>query len=222
MGWRCIVAEAKVGREFIMHEFDEAIAIQRALVAAEEALSRVHPLPDAKTALKAAAREDTTFLRNLEKLGKPYGATGKVEDVAASMKDLSEETTSHAAEASSEAYEAHAVVVSMKRKQQDSGAAMLKIARAQRNAELRDAANEFFRAQKAGAQALADSLASFAVVIAGAASSGNGSGNRSSRAGTTGTRSTAPARRTAPARTTASTRTASSSRASSARRSSKG
>lgn len=209
------MAEAKVGREFITHEFDEAIAIQRAVVAAEEALARVHPMADTKTALKTTAREDMAFLRNLEKLGKPYGATGKVEDVAKSMKELAEETTSHAAEAPSEAYEAHAVIVSLKRKQQDSGAAMLKIARAQRNTELRDAASEFFRAQRAGAQALADSLATLAVVIAGAGSSGNGTAAASSRSRTTAARPTTPARKTAAAGTAAPTRASSAGRSSS-------
>jgi hypothetical protein len=160
------MAEAKTGREFITHEFDEAIAIQQALVTAEESLARVHPIREAAQALRASATEDTRFLRELQRLGKPFGATGKAEEIAAAMQQLAEESSSRASEAASEAYEAHAVVVTLKRKQQDSGAAMLKIARAQRNTELRDAANEFFRAQKAGAQTLADSLAAFAVVIA--------------------------------------------------------
>ena len=37
------MGEAKVGEEFIKHEFDEAIAIQRAIVEAEKTLSTAHP-----------------------------------------------------------------------------------------------------------------------------------------------------------------------------------
>ena len=102
----------------------------------------------------------------LRTLGKQFGATGEAEEIAVAMQQLATESTARAAEAPSEAYEAHAVIVNLKRKQQDSAAAMLKIARAQRNTEVRDAASEFLKAQKASAQLLADRLAAFAVVIA--------------------------------------------------------
>ena len=42
------MGEAKVGEAFITHEFDESIAIHRAIVEAEEQLSKSHPAPDAK------------------------------------------------------------------------------------------------------------------------------------------------------------------------------
>ena len=48
-----IMGEAKVGEAFITHEFDESIAIHRAIVEAEEQLSKSHPAPDAKRAIKA-------------------------------------------------------------------------------------------------------------------------------------------------------------------------
>ena len=160
------MGEAKVGAAFITHEFDESIAIHRAIVEAEEQLSKSHPAPDAKRAIKAELAKDQKFLRQLEKLGAKHGASGKVEEVAGSMKQLMEETTEHATEAPSEAYEAHAVLLSLKRKQQDSAAAMLKIARALKDTEMRDAASEFGKATKAGAQELADLLATFAVTIA--------------------------------------------------------
>jgi hypothetical protein len=82
------------------------------------------------------------------------------------MGELMDETLASAGEAESEAYEAHAVLLSLKRKQQDSGAAMIRIARDRKDAELRDAATEFERAQREGAKALADALAAFAVRIA--------------------------------------------------------
>jgi hypothetical protein len=160
------MGEAKVGEEFIKHEFDEAIAIHRAIVEAEERLSTVHPMPAAKRAIKAALTEDRKYLRKLEQLGQPHGAKGQVEEVAGSMQELMRMTVEHAASAESEAYEAHAVLVSLKRKQQDSGAAMLKIARATRDTPLRDAAREFAKDTKASAQELADELAAFAVRIA--------------------------------------------------------
>lgn len=160
------MGEAKVGEAFVQHEFDEAIAIHRAIVEAEEQLSKIHPIPEAKRAIKAELTRDQRFLRQLEELGQQHGASGMVEDVAGSMQQLMQETAEKATEAPSEAYEAHAVLVSLKRKQQDSAAAMLKIARALRDTEMRDAAREFSKATKAGAQELADQLAAFAVTIA--------------------------------------------------------
>lgn len=160
------MGEAKSGEAFVQHEFDEAIAIHRAIVEAEEQLSKAHPAPEAKRAIRAELAKDQKFLRQLEKLGARHGASGKVEEVAGSMQQLMQETTEHATEAASEAYEAHAVLVSLKRKQQDSAAAMLKIARALKDTEMRDAAAAFGKATKAGAQELADQLAAFAVTIA--------------------------------------------------------
>ena len=160
------MGEAKVGEAFVQHEFDEAIAIHRAIVEAEEQLSKSHPAPDAKRAIKSELTKDQKYLRQLEKLGAKHGASGKVEEVAGSMQQLMQETAQKATEAKSEAYEAHAVLVSLKRKQQDSAAAMLKIARALKDTEMRDAAQDFSKATKAGAQVLADQLAAFAVTIA--------------------------------------------------------
>ena len=160
------MAEAKTGEEFITHELDEAIAIQRTIVDAEEALGQSHPRPQAKQAIKRALKEDQRFLKELQRLGKQHGATGKAEDVAAALQELMKETSSSAGEAESEAYEAHAVLVNLKRKQQDSGAAMIKIARAVKDDEMRLAATEFAKATKASAQELADELALMAVAIA--------------------------------------------------------
>ena len=170
------MSEAKTGKEFITHELDEAIAVQRAIVKAEESLSREHPSASAKRALKTSLKEDRGFLRQLETLGRRYGASGKAEEVAQALDQLMTETSEKAAEADSEAYEAHAVLLNLKRKQQDSGSAMLKIARAVKDTEMRDAAREFATATKASAQLLATELADFAVTIATA--DGNGSRSR--------------------------------------------
>ena len=155
------------GEAFITHEYDEAIAIQRALVKAAEALAGDHPHAASRQTIQASLADDRAFLRQLERLGKRRGATGKAEDVAESMQTLMEKTASKASDAESEAYEAHAVLLSLKRKQQDSGAAMLKIARAHKDTEARDVALEFSRQIKVSAKALGDALADFAVVIAG-------------------------------------------------------
>jgi histone H3/H4 len=160
------VAEAKVGDEFITHEFDEAIAIQRAIVEAGQRLGKVHPHRPSRTAIAAATREDETFLRTLERLGEAKGATGKIEDVAEGIDGLLSSSVEKAGDAPSEAYEAHAVLLNAKRKQQDSADGMLRIARARKDTEVRDAATEFGRAQKAACKALGDALANFAVVIA--------------------------------------------------------
>jgi hypothetical protein len=160
------MAQAKVGDEFIKHEFDEAIAIHGGIVEAETQLAKSHPFPVGRDSIKALLKEDRAALGQLRTLGKPYGATGEVEEVAGSMLELMTTTLESAGEAESEAYEAHAVLLSLKRKQQDSGAAMLQIARARKDVELRDAAIEFERAQREGAKVLAESLAAFAVAIA--------------------------------------------------------
>jgi hypothetical protein len=160
------MAEAKVGEAFIKHEFDEAIAIQQSIVKAEEQLSKSHPERDAKRAIESALKDDKQFLQKLEQFGRQHGATGEVEEVAGSLRSLMEETTKKAGEAESEAYEAHAVLLNLKRKQQDSASAMLKMAREMDDKELRDAAQEFHKAQKDSSQALSDSLADFAVKIA--------------------------------------------------------
>jgi hypothetical protein len=174
------MSEAKVGKAFITHELDEAIAIQRAIVKAEEQLGREHPSSTAKRLMKETLKTDEQFLRQLETLGRPWGATGKIEEVAGALEELMTETSEKAAEAESEAYEAHAVLLNLKRKQQDSGTAMLKIARAMKDVEMRDAAQAFARATKASAQELADELAAFAVTIATADGTGKSSTSRGS------------------------------------------
>lgn len=161
------MGEAKVGSEFITHEFDEAIAIQRTIVEAEEQLSRSHPYAEGKRAVKASLQGDRQFLAELEKLGRQHGASGKVEEVAGGLQQLMRETAQKASEAESEAYEAHAVLLNLKRKQQDSAAAMVKIARAQKDTTMRDAVKAFEKGTKESAAELSTTLAAFAVEIAG-------------------------------------------------------
>jgi len=165
------MGEAKVGEEFITHEFDEAIAVQQSIVEAETTLSTKHPLSSAKTALKASLADDEVFLKQLRTLGKEHDATGKVEDVAGGLKKLMEETldTATTEGEDSDFYEAHAVLLNLKRKQMDSAGGMLAIARETKDAKLRTAATEFQKAQKASSESLADELAAYAVQIATAA-----------------------------------------------------
>jgi len=165
------MGEANTGDAFIKHEFDEAIAIQKVIVDAETKLSTAHPVPAARTAIKASLKDDTTYLEELRKLGKRHDATGKVEDVAGGLKDLMEESLATATQegADSDFYEAHAVLLNLKRKQMDSAGGMLEIARATKDTELRDAATELQKAQKSSSETLADELAAYAVEIATAA-----------------------------------------------------
>lgn len=166
------MSEAKYGRAFIKHEFDEAISIQSVMLETARKLADAHPEPAARRLIKGMVRDDERQLRELEQLGSPYGATGKVEDVSEALGDLARSAAKSASEADSEAYEAHAVLLTLKRKQQDSAGAVLKIARALKETEMRDAARAMLRDTKAAAQALADSLADFAVVIATREASG--------------------------------------------------
>jgi hypothetical protein len=160
------MGEAKTGTEFVKHELDEAIAIQRTIVQAEEQLSQSHPEPEAKKSLEQGLKQDQKFLKELERLGGKHGATGEVEEVAGGLQELMQITLETASQADSEAYEAHAVLLNLKRKQQDSASAMLKIAREMKDTDMRDAAQEFERGTKESANELATQLAALAVKIA--------------------------------------------------------
>lgn len=160
------MSEAKQGREFVTHELDEAIAVQSAIVKTARRLGEVHPDPASRRLIKGMVRPNEQNLRELERLGKPYGATGTEEEVAGALARLARETTKHAPEAESEAYEAHAVLLSLVRKQQDSAAAVLKIARSLKETAMREGARQLLRDTKQASQELADALAAFAVTIA--------------------------------------------------------
>ena len=166
------MSEAKVGDEFVTHEYDEAIAIQRSIVDAEQSLSTKHPVASSKREIKSSLADDRAFLEQLEKLGKPHGATGKVEDVAEGLTELMAETlkTAVAEGADSDFYEAHAVLISLKRKQADGAGGMLAIARDREDADLRKASQAMQRAQIASSNTLSQELAKYAVKIAAAAS----------------------------------------------------
>nr|MDQ2699583.1 hypothetical protein [Actinomycetota bacterium] len=121
-----------------------------------------------KRQLTSDLKVDQRHLQQLQKFGKPYGAQGKREEVAEALSSLAEETAQKADSEESEAYEAHAVLLNLKRKQQDSADAVVKIAREMKDKELRDAATKMKREIKSGADELAKSLADFAVRIASA------------------------------------------------------
>lgn len=156
------------GTEFIKHEFDEAIAIQQSIVASGKKLASAHPVAASKRQIKTALTVDQKHLTQLQKFGKPFGAMGKREEVAEALSSLAEETSEKAGTEESEAYEAHAVLLNLKRKQQDSADALIKIARDRNDTDLRDAAKQMKKEIKAGADELGKSLADFAVRIASA------------------------------------------------------
>ena len=156
------------GTEFIKHEFDEAIAIQETICACGESLARSHPVAEVRKQLQADLKVDQRHLKVLQKFGKPFGAQGEREEVAEALSKLAEETSQKAGSEESEAYEAHAVLLNLRRKQQDSADAMIKIARDRKEPELRDAATTMRKEIKASADTLGKSLADFAVQIASA------------------------------------------------------
>ena len=164
------MAEAKSGDEFVKHEFDEAIAIQQCIVDAEARLSTSHPMASAKKAVKSALAADERYLLQLKRLGEPHGATGEVEDVASGLKELMESTLEKATTEGNDSdyYEAHAVLLNLKRKQWDSAGGMVAIARDQKDTKLRDAAKDFQAGQKETSTALTRELAVYAVQIAAA------------------------------------------------------
>jgi hypothetical protein len=162
------VSVMPAGTQFIKHEFDEAIAIQQSIVEAGRRLSESHPVPEVQKQLQADLRVDERHLAKLEKLGEPFGASGEREEVAGALGALADQTSQKASTEESEAYEAHAVLLNLKRKQQDSADAMVKIARDRKETEIRDAATTMKKEIKASADGLAKSLADFAVRIAAA------------------------------------------------------
>jgi hypothetical protein len=156
------------GTEFIKHEFDEAIAIQTTIVQSGKQLATKHPVAAVRQQLQSAGAVDERHLTELRKYGKPFGAQGKREEVADALSSLAEETTQKAESEESEAYEAHAVLLNLKRKQQDSADAVIKIARERKDTDLRDTAMKMKKEIKSSADALGKSLADFAVQIASA------------------------------------------------------
>jgi len=154
------------GTEFIKHEFDEAIAIQETICQCGESLAKSHPVAAVRKQLQTALKTDRRHLEKLRTFGRPLGATGKREEVAEGLSALAEKTSRKAAEEESEAYEAQAVLLNLKRKQQDSADAVIKIARETGDKDLRDATTQMRKEIKAGADELGKSLADFAVRIA--------------------------------------------------------
>jgi hypothetical protein len=113
----------------------------------------------AKTAMKSSLVDAEKFLEQLTTLGKMHDATGEVEDVAGGLTELMESTlqTAQSEGADSDYYDAHAVLLNLKRKQMDSAGGMLAIARETNDAELRKAATAFQKAQKSSAETLTSS-----------------------------------------------------------------
>src|SRR3982751_2222457 len=105
------MGEAKVGEQFVTHEFDEAISIQRTIVEAEERLAAVHPQPEGKRLMQRGLKEDQKFLRQLEQLGREHGASGKVEEVAGGLQQLMQTTLQTAGQAEGGAHGADAVLL---------------------------------------------------------------------------------------------------------------
>jgi hypothetical protein len=141
-------------------------------VDAEAALTKAHPRSSTRQAIKAALATDRDYLQQLRTLGKEHAATGEVEDVAGGLIELMESSLATARKEGNDSdfYEAHAVLLNLKRKQWDSAGGMLAIARDQKDTELRDAAKAFQAGQKETSTALTKELAAYAVEIAGAAS----------------------------------------------------
>jgi hypothetical protein len=155
------------GQDFIRHEFDEAIAVQQAIVRGAGELAAVHPLPDGQKQLKTVASESARWLKRLEKRGQQFGASGKKEEVAGAIDQLAATTMEHAREGEpSEVYEAQAVVLNAIRKQQDSAGSIVKIARSMKDREMATEAREMQKACKSSADDLAKNLTELAVVIA--------------------------------------------------------
>jgi len=161
------VAMAREGQDFIKHEFDEAIAIQQSIVECERQLAEVHPMEATRSELQKMLKTDEKALSQLEQLGGQYGATGEREEVAQHMEELGAEVAGNAKNGpDSEKYEMHAVVLTMKRKQQDSATAMAEIAKKIGDTKMQEAATRFQKDTREAADQLARSLTHLAVDLA--------------------------------------------------------
>ena len=85
------------------------------IVEAETSARQEPPVrPAGRDSIQAGLlKDDKQYLEQLRKLGKAYGATGEVEEVAGRLKELMDATleTATSEGAESEAYEAHAVLL---------------------------------------------------------------------------------------------------------------
>ena len=158
------------GRSFIKHEFDEAIEIQRNIVESGKELAEAHPVPAARTALKELGPIAEQHLETLESFGALFNARGKKEDVVKGMEGLMKKVLTKAKEKGreeeSEAYEAHAVLLSLHRKQQDSAPAVIKIAEEMGDKKLATAGRKMKRELDSATKQLSELLSDFAVRIA--------------------------------------------------------
>ena len=158
------------GRPFIKHEFDEAIEIQRNIVESGKELASVHPVPAARTALKELGPVAEQHLETLESFGALFNARGKKEDVVKGMEGLMKKVLTKAKEKGkeeeSEAYEAHAVLLSLHRKQQDSAPAVVKIAEELGDKKMAAAGRKMKRELDSATKQLSEVLSDFAVRIA--------------------------------------------------------
>jgi hypothetical protein len=153
---------------FVKHEYDEAIAVQQGIVEAETELARKHPSSSSRAAIKDSLNQDRAWLKRFKQLGKPHGASGQREDVADGLVTLMEQTLRSATEEGTDSgyYEAHAVLLTLKRKQMDSAGGMRRIGTAIDDQELRESAQAFGRDQRSSSQVLARELAAMARTIA--------------------------------------------------------
>src|SRR5262245_24250593 len=109
---------ASEGKAFIQHEIDAAIAVQQEIVDAERALAQRHPLEEAKDAIGRMIDADERSLHRLQDLARKIGSTSGTDEMAAARQTSS--VSMAAGDAPSDAYAAHAALVSNLRKQQDS------------------------------------------------------------------------------------------------------
>ncbi|HET7767664.1 MAG TPA: hypothetical protein VFN74_02745 [Chloroflexota bacterium] len=158
------------GKPFIKHEFDEAIEIQKTIILAGEELAKAHPVAEARTALKELAPIAEQHLETLQSFGAHFNARGKKEDVVKGMENLMNKVLTKAKEKGkeeeSEAYEAHAVLLSLHRKQQDAAPAVIKIAEELGDKRLATAGRKMKRELDSSTKQLSELLSDFAVRIA--------------------------------------------------------
>lgn len=157
-----------VGTRFVTHVFDETVALQRTLLAAETALADRHWDEQTRRLIRDALTDDRRLLADWERLGARYGASGIDGVTAAGVTEMVDQLTAPwlADGAASDLYDLHALVVTTKYRQQHNAAALRRFAPVLGDREVRSTAIDAERCQRLTGRALGRVLLALAKAIA--------------------------------------------------------
>lgn len=156
------------GPGFVTHVFDETVALQRALLAAETSLADRLLDDETRRLVRAALADDRRLLVDWERLGARYGASGVDGVIAAGVAEMVDQLTAPwlAERAASDLYDLHALVVTTKYRQWHNATTLRRFAAVLGDREVRSTADDAERSQRTSGRALGRALVAFAKSIA--------------------------------------------------------